>query len=115
MTGRTCYTRGRAVEYLARDLLRSKGFQVIRSAGSKSPVDLIAWRGGESPVLIQVKRTRSRIDSVVDIAEKYREDIEALRAIELPREGAVHLWVWTDKQAWRFYEVLHGGILEVDA
>jgi Holliday junction resolvase len=115
MTGRTRFTRGRAVEYLARDLLKSKGFQVIRSAGSASPVDLIAWRSGETPVLIQVKRTRSRIGSIVGIAEKYREDIEALRAIDLPRDGAAHLWVWTDMESWRFYEILHGGILEVNA
>lgn len=38
----TPYQVGRRFEYQTRDLLRAKGFYVIRSAGSKTKVDLIA-------------------------------------------------------------------------
>lgn len=64
----TQYDRGRALEYRVRDLLVQAGFLVVRSAGSKSPVDLLAlprqsspiWDAGSSalrcPWLVQAKR-----------------------------------------------------------
>lgn len=44
----TNYQKGVRLEYKIRDYLRSKGFLVIRSAGSKSAVDLIAVENNSS-------------------------------------------------------------------
>jgi Holliday junction resolvase len=51
----TNYTRGRALEHEVRAALRTDGFEVIRSAGSKSKVDLVAFKVG-MVALIQCKR-----------------------------------------------------------
>ena len=49
------YRRGADFERKVRSMLESKGYLVIRSAGSKTPVDLVALKKGETPVLIQCK------------------------------------------------------------
>jgi Holliday junction resolvase len=54
----THYRNGRAAEYRVRDLLRDRGYFVLRSAGSGTPVDLVALKNGETR-LIQVKRSDS--------------------------------------------------------
>ncbi len=46
----TRYSAGRALEWRVRDLLVQAGFLVVRSAGSKSPVDLLAMPRDTSPV-----------------------------------------------------------------
>ena len=62
----TNYARGRAAEYRAKKMLERQGWLVIRSAGSRSPVDLIAlqplkrdyraWAALADVLLVQVKR-----------------------------------------------------------
>lgn len=42
------YDRGRALEYRARDALRSDGYLVVRAAGSKGPADLLAFKPGQT-------------------------------------------------------------------
>jgi Holliday junction resolvase len=113
MPARTNYTKGREVEYLARDLLIARGYQVIRSAGSHSPVDLVAWQDSGHPVLVQVKRNKTHLEGVVPISQAYRHDIVILRNMARPTGSAVELWVWTPHEGWRFYSVLPGGICEV--
>lgn len=49
------YRRGRAFEYIVRDKLKAKGFYVMRSPQSKSPVDLVAIRHGKV-LMVQCKR-----------------------------------------------------------
>lgn len=64
----TNYDRGRAAEYRAKQKLEEQGFTVFRTAGSKSPCDLIAlkphtpiyWGDASgriryAPVFVQVK------------------------------------------------------------
>ncbi|GEM_PF-2844306 len=53
----TKYQTGTRLEYIARDKLESAGFIVVRSAGSKGPLDLVAWKGNDLR-FIQCKRTR---------------------------------------------------------
>jgi Holliday junction resolvase len=48
------YSRGANFERRVAAYYKDKGFLVIRSAGSHSPVDLVALRAGEV-ILIQVK------------------------------------------------------------
>ena len=40
----TQYSQGRSFEYKIRDALRDDGYEVIRSAGSRSAVDLVAFK-----------------------------------------------------------------------
>jgi Holliday junction resolvase len=51
----TQYRTGRDFEHSVRQDLVSNGYEVIRSAGSKTKVDLFAWKTGES-LFIQCKR-----------------------------------------------------------
>lgn len=52
----TKYAQGRQFEYKVRDYLVEHGFFVIRSAGSKGVVDLVAFKTKEI-LFIQAKRT----------------------------------------------------------
>ncbi len=51
------YHRGRAFEYRIKDKFKDDGYFVIRSAQSRSPVDLVAFRPGRI-VFIQCKRSQ---------------------------------------------------------
>lgn len=51
----TNYSNGRAREYEVRDLLTGNGYQVMRTAGSHTPIDLIAFKHGEPILCVQVK------------------------------------------------------------
>lgn len=71
------YTQGRRLEYKARDLLEGFGYLVVRAAGSKGPVDLVALcPHGSMPMLVQVKKnlkiSGKEWDSLVSLAEEYR-------------------------------------------
>ena len=68
---------------------------MIRSAGSKSPVDLIAWRvdekdGEEEVHLIQCKKARKKVN--------YAKDIKALRAVSAPEYWWKLLYVKRDRK-----------------
>lgn len=49
------YETGARFEYLIRDWMRAKGYFVVRSAGSRGAIDLLAFNGKEM-VLLQCKR-----------------------------------------------------------
>ena len=51
----TNYQRGASFERRVKAILEREGFAVVRSAGSHSPADLVAMRGGELAI-IQCKR-----------------------------------------------------------
>lgn len=56
----TNYQSGRAFEWKVRDDLTAQGYDVIRSAGSKTKVDLLAFKHGQI-LLVQVKRKRGAL------------------------------------------------------
>lgn len=51
----SAYRAGRDFEYAVRTKLTADGYDVIRSAGSKTKVDLVAIKAGQA-LLIQAKR-----------------------------------------------------------
>ncbi len=54
------YSRGHAFELRARSRLEEQGWFVVRSAGSKTPVDLVAIKSDQRPLFVQAKSgTRS--------------------------------------------------------
>ena len=112
-TSRDIFTRGRAVEYLAKTFLETRGYHVVRSAGEQSPVDLVAWRCSGQQLLVKTERVRTPIRTPASVAVRFRGDIDALRAIALPPFAQRQLWCWHMHTGWRFYDVMAGGISEV--
>lgn len=51
----TNYAAGRRAEWRARDYLEARGYYVIRSAGSKGLIDLVAFKRSRPILVIQVK------------------------------------------------------------
>ena len=89
----TNYSNGRRLEYLARDDLRRQGYTVIRSAGSKGPIDLCAIRG-DGVLLIQVKKSAADVSA----------GVTALQAVAV--SVGVRHEVWQrDRGGWRIVTV----------
>jgi len=61
----TPYQRGARLEYLARDVLRQRGYSVVRSAGSHGAIDLVALNEREL-LLIQVKQSGQPIGAALN-------------------------------------------------
>lgn len=79
----THYTNGARCERQARDQLTAAGYFVVRAAGSRGPVDLVALpRGGGRALLVQVKRG----------ARVRPADRDALTCADLPAGAQVELW-----------------------
>lgn len=85
------YRKGRRLEYAARDALQAEGYVVIRAAGSKGPVDLVAI-GHRTIRLVQVKA-----HGAVRPA-----DIRKLRKLlPLPARVSLELWERDAQRQWR--------------
>ena len=69
------YSRGANLERKIKKRLESEGWFVVRSAGSKGLVDLVAFASGQKPVFIQVKLTGklSKLETInlIELAERY--------------------------------------------
>jgi len=69
------YISGRTFEYKVRDYLESKGYVVVRSAGSHTPIDLIAFNCF-GLILVQCKHGKIRLPEISDfikLSQKYFE------------------------------------------
>lgn len=80
-------SKGAARERQVAELLRTRGYVVVRCAGSKGPADLVAMRRGELPLFVQVKATTGSPFGVFPPAER-----QALREIA-HRGGGTALYV----------------------
>jgi len=86
----TNYQRGYQVELQAKAELIMNGFQVIRATGSQSPADLVAT-SAETVRFIQVKRTKSRVNSQLKIG------IREIKTLVVPIWATREVWVWKDR------------------
>ncbi len=93
----TKYAKGRRLEWKTRDVLVSEGYQVARMAGSKGPVDIIAWNGQET-LFIQVKANNPPGPGERDV----------LRTLPVPPHSRVQFWVWKDRVRVPVRETLRG-------
>ncbi len=102
----TNYRRGRDMEYRVRDYYRDKGYTAIRTAGSHSPVDVIAWNKKEV-VLAQVKRTRADKQVLPDQTFKDMQ-VPFAQACAFEHLGLVRkeLWNWYGKGITLTYTVI---------
>ncbi len=80
------YARGRRLEYQARNLLIARGYTVVRSAGSKGPVDLVAWN--ERHVLFIQVKANGQVRSA---------DKQKLLGFPIPKRGA-YREIWEKKR-----------------
>ena len=95
----TNYRNGRDFEWAVRDALTADGYACIRSAGSKSPADLVCIKPGEI-LFVQAKR-----DGKISPAE--RTALLALAAM-LPGVAAPILAYRTGRPAHVVYALLLG-------
>ncbi len=79
--GNSPYKKGRSLEWRAKRQLQTEGYVVIRSAGSKGPVDLVAFNRS-SVRLIQV--VKGRIPS---------SKLQALKRLPVPKGCRLEVWV----------------------
>ena len=110
---RTTIPHGRAAVFLARAILRRRGYTVIRSVGSDSLVHLTAWGDRDRPVFVRVKRSRKPVAGAADVVARWPEEIAELRTFPRANGGSVQFWIYCGQRGWKVYEVLPGGIAEV--
>lgn len=110
---RLIYTRGRAVEYMAREYLRGLGYYVVLSTGKYDPIDMVAWRD-HAVRFVKVERLNTAGTGASYVAKRFAGDIESLRKMRRPVSSSIHLWTWTFGYGWTFYDVLPGGIMEAE-
>jgi Holliday junction resolvase len=65
------YQRGRVLEYRTKEEWEARDYQVVRTAGSHGPVDLVAWNKYET-VYIQVKSGKVSKSDLADFADMVR-------------------------------------------
>ncbi len=89
----TRYETGRQAEYRARDRLLEDGFHtVLRMAGSKGPVDLVAV----SPRFVKFVQVKS-----VAKERPFNQELDELRAWSAPDNCWKELWIWIrERRLW---------------
>ena len=88
--------RGHDTERRCAQELKELGYDVIRSAASKSVWDIIAI-GSDDIRLIQCKRTKKTIRSAAAPKSVLRE----MREAPAPSIGVnKQLWTWVDRKGW---------------
>jgi len=105
--------RNREAASMARDLLRDRGYDVVRCAGNYSPVDLVAWNHDRPVLIVRTARSCQPYMGIVDLSFRFSREIAALRRISRPTCLSLELWVYYDHEGWRFFSVYRGGIMEV--
>jgi Holliday junction resolvase len=93
------YRRGRAFEWHVRDVLEQAGWWVIRSAGSHSPADLVAWAPAaeyHACWLVQAKRSghlsRAEREALLQWADRAGAFAVAVRPALLGRRLDWRVW-----------------------
>lgn len=84
------YRAGYAAELRAKRILERQGWFVLRSAGSHSPVDLVALHPSHHVLLVQVKRGSARLS---------REERTNLKLLKSHSQRAYY---GVTIQCWRF-------------
>jgi len=92
------YHIGYMAERRARHTLEGWGYNVLRSAGSKGPFDLIAFNRKEF-VLIQIKVCPfSKMPAFGTLKRQIKE-------IAAPDNCEKQLWVWEKSRGWHYFKI----------
>ena len=68
------YVVGRRFEYIIMDLWRERGYEVVRSAGSHSSADLVAFRPDRKPEFVQCKVVKTETQAK-GLIKKFRASV----------------------------------------
>jgi len=88
------YRRGARVERLLRKKLESEGYYVVRSAGSKGAVDLVAWNINRI-IVIQVAK----------IGVKTKKDFDRLHTVPVAGYNMFRYMYEYDRGEWKVTKV----------
>lgn len=88
------YIKGRALEYKVRRELEKLGFRVIRSAGSHTPVDILAFKHGKL-IAIQCKMKRHTQRDVNELIA-WSKDMNASPVIISKKRGRYVAYIYKD-------------------
>ena len=88
------YRRGARIERLLRKKLESEGYYVVRSAGSKGAVDLVAWNMNRI-IAIQVAK----------IGVKTKKDFDRLRTVPITGYNFFRYMYEYDRGEWKVTKV----------
>lgn len=100
---------GRTAEHHVRSMLESLGYDSFRVLCPGSPINLIAWKGRNDILCIQVRRSRS-FPNTKAYQENIRSLINLARTGNLP--GEVQLWLRT-RRNWTRYSVSPYGAMPI--
>jgi Holliday junction resolvase len=100
------YAKGRRFEYVVRDALVRDGWFVVRSAGSKGIVDLVAISGLPSEVaLVQCsvgKKPFRQVKPLLDLCEK----LNVTPCLAIKGSNIPILWFWGEGAISKIYKGL---------
>lgn len=82
------YCRGYRAELRAKEELERQGYLVVRAAGSRGPVDLVAV-GPDGVRLIQVRRTKNGTSGLT-------KALKELEKVPAPQGVSREAWLWRD-------------------
>jgi hypothetical protein len=86
-------TRSRKSSYAVRDILRETGHTVIHNTSVLPPADLVAWKPGGDPLMVQVQRSRRPLENAQAVATRFRTDPGQLRSMSKPRNARLQVWL----------------------
>lgn len=103
------YIRGVNIEYKIKKLLEEQGYYVSRSSGSHGAVDIIAINK-DGVRLIQSKRSKLALNPNFAYGI-YQQDMDKLKALDVPSNTSKELWVWLDKKGFMKYKLVGNDIV----
>ena len=108
-------TRGRPPRQAIREAraIAEKLGIVIEGSGLKGSSQDLTIFCTHVTIFIGIRRTRVHINSILDIADKYRDYLLRLRAIPLTDVTLRELWVRSPNASWQYFRILDDGIMEI--
>jgi hypothetical protein len=88
------------------------GHTVFHNTSALPPADLIAWKPGGNPLIVQVRRSRRPLENAQAVTRRFRTDLGQLRGMAKPGNARVQVWLFHTTQGWKTYDVYPGGIME---
>jgi hypothetical protein len=108
-------TRGRPPRQTIQEAMaiaKCLGKVVEGSPMKKAPADLTIFCKTVT-IYVNIRRSRSRICGIFEIADKYMNDLLRLRAIPLTPVVLHELWVRLPNGRWQYFRIAKDGILEI--
>ena len=99
-------SRGGYYELKLQKLFEAKGFTVVKSTASRTPIDLIAWNAHDV-YFLQCKRAKNaHVASQARYAWK-----KELGNMVFPQESLVQLWIYGPDASWHVWDWIEGELV----